>query len=216
MTKKRPRSEWLDISVPIRTGMIHWPGDPDVNVRWMLRMEKGAECNMSMLSFGVHTGTHMDAPLHFLPNGKTIDRMPLDATIGPAKVILIKDPKAIRPDELKKHTIERGDRILFKTRNSKVSSNKTRFDPDFVYITKEAAQFLADRQIQTVGIDYLSVGGFKHDSVETHQALLRAGVWIIEGLDLSKVKPGRYELLCLPLKILGAEGAPARAILRPL
>lgn len=205
---------WIDVSVPIRPGMVHWPGDPGIEVSWALRIEKGAPCNVSRLSLGSHTGTHMDAPLHFIANGKTLDQMPLDATIGPARVIEIKDKESIKPDELMPHKIKRDERILFKTRNSEKSWKSDNFDEDFVYISKEGAQFLAEQGVQTVGVDYLSVGGFKRDGVETHHALLGAGIWLIEGLNLSKVKPGRYDLVCLPLKVLGSEGAPARVVLR--
>ena len=207
-------SPWLDVSVPIHPELVHWPGDPAVQVRWRLRMERGGTCNLSVLSLSSHTGTHMDAPLHFLPGGKTLDCMPLDATVGPARVIEIKDSECVRVNELAGHKIRKGERLLFKTRCSRRSWKKKSFDEHFVYISKEAAAFLAQRRVRCIGIDYLSVGGFKRDSTETHQILLGAGIWIIEGLNLSKIKPGNYDLICLPLKILGSDGAPARAILR--
>ena len=205
---------WIDISVTIKSGMAHWPDNPEVRVGKMLDMEKGDVCNVSTLSFGSHTGTHMDAPRHFFRNGKTLDRMPFEATMGPARVIEVKDREAVKVDEIKNARIKPGERILFKTRNSRLSWKTDSFDEDFVYISKEAAAFLAKSKILTVGIDYLSVGGFRKDGVETHHALLGAGIWIIEGLNLSKVKPGRYDLCCLPLKVLESDGAPARALLR--
>jgi arylformamidase len=205
---------WIDISVPLYSGMVHWPDNPPVKIERMLDMNRGDKCNVSTLAMGSHTGTHMDAPLHFIKTGKGLDRMPLDATIGPARVIAIRDAESIKPDELHPHKIKRGERILFKTRNSTKSWKSDAFDERFVYISKEAAQYLADRCIRTVGVDYLSVGGYKRDGLETHRALLGAGIWIIEGLNLSKVKPGSYELVCLPLKVLNGDGAPARAILR--
>src|SRR5205085_6333224 len=116
--------------------------------------------------------------------------------------------------EIAGQRIKKGERILFKTRNSKKSWKSDQFDEDFVYISQEAARYLAEKQVMTVGIDYLSVGGFKKDGVETHHALLGAGIWVIEGLNLARVKPGQYELVCLPIKLEGAEGAPARALLR--
>ena len=140
--------------------------------------------------------------------------MPIDATVGPARVIEIKDKESIKPDELMPQKIQRGERILFKTHNSEKSWKSDNFDEDFVYISKEGAKFLADQGVQTVGVDYLSVGGFKRDGIETHHALLGAGIWLIEGLNLASVKAGNYELVCLPLKVLGSEGAPARAVLR--
>lgn len=142
--------------------------------------------------------------------------MPLDAAIGSARVIPIRDRKSIRTDELVGHSIRRGERVLFKTRNSGRCWDTDRFVEDFVYLSASAAQYLAERQVRLVGIDYLSVGGFREDGVETHQALLRAGIWIIEGLNLKRVRPGRVQLVCLPLKIAGGDGAPARALVRPV
>lgn len=206
--------KWIDVSVMLRTGMVHWPDNSDVRIERVLDMQNGAVCNVSHLSLGAHTGTHMDAPLHFIRDGVGLETMPFDATIGPARVIEIKDKESIKPAELKGKRLRKGERILFKTRNSRRSWKTDRFDEDFVYISKEAAQFLVDRGIQTVGVDYLSVGGYRKDGRETHQILLGAGMWIIEGLDLAKVTPGSYDLVCLPLKILNSDGAPARAILR--
>ncbi|HYE32330.1 MAG TPA: cyclase family protein [Methylomirabilota bacterium] len=206
--------QWIDISVTIKSGMVHWPDNPEIRVEKMLDMGRGDVCNVSTLSLGSHTGTHMDAPLHFIRNGKSLDKMPLDATIGPARVVEIKDKEAVKVEELLPAKIKAGERILFKTRNSKRSWKTDNFDEDFIYISKEAAQFLAERKVTTVGIDYLSVGGFKKDGIETHQALLGAGIWVIEGLNLAKIQPGKYELLCLPIKVLNSDGAPARALLR--
>jgi arylformamidase len=208
-----PKS-WIDISVTIKAGMAHWPDNPEIKVDKMLSMDRGDVCNVSVLSLGSHTGTHMDAPLHFIANGKSLDKMPLDATIGPVRVIEIKDKVAVTAAEIASCKFKPGERILFKTRNSTKSWKTDNFDEDFVYISKEAAALLAKAKIRTVGIDYLSVGGFRKDGVETHHALLGAGIWIIEGLNLSKIKPGKYELCCLPLKVLNSDGAPARALLR--
>ena len=156
----------------------------------------------------------MDAPLHFFQKGKGIHTMPLSVGMGLARVIEIRDPESIKPEELRPYQIQRGERILFKTRNSSRYWYMDDFVEDFVYISQEAAKYLAAQQVQTVGIDYLSVGGFFKDGVETHHALLDAGIWLIEGLNLSEVVSGTYELICLPLKIEDADGAPARAILR--
>jgi len=158
----------------------------------------------------------MDAPIHFFPNGKGIDAMPLSAAIGRARVIEIHDPASIKPADLYPYQIQRGERILFKTNNSNRCWQTNDFVEDFVYISQEAAFYLAAQQVQTVGVDYLSVGGFRKDGVETHHALLEAGIWIIEGLNLSQVQSGIYELICLPLKIEQSDGAPARAILKPI
>jgi arylformamidase len=206
--------KWIDISVTIKSGMAHWPDNPEIVVGKMLDMEKGDVCNVSTLSMGSHTGTHMDAPLHFIRNGKSLDKMPLEATIGPCRVVEIKDKKAVTLEEIQGVKFKPGERILFKTPNSRRSWKTDNFDEDFVYISREAAAFLAKSKVMTVGIDYLSVGGFRKDGVETHDALLGAGIWVIEGLNLAKIKPGRYELCCLPLKVLNSDGAPARAALR--
>ena len=209
-------SPWIDVSVALADGMAHWPDNPPVVVERTQDMACGAAANVSRLSCGVHTGTHMDAPIHFIAGGTAIDQMPLDATVGPARVIAIADHEAVRVAELQAHDIRAGERILLRTRNSPAAWKSATFVEDFVYLTTEAAEWLAARGVRTVGVDYLSVGGYRAgNGVAVHRALLVAGVWIIEGLDLSAVPPGPCDLVCLPLKILGADGAPARAIVRP-
>lgn len=210
----RSRAEWIDISVPIRTGMVHYPGTPSVTITRVRQMGSGDGANESRIRMGAHSGTHMDAPIHFLPQGDGIDQMPLSATIGSATVIQIHDRRRITRRELMEHSIEKGDRILLRTRNSPRCWETARFLSDFVYLETDAALWLVKRGIQTVGIDYLSVGGYQQNGPEVHSLLLRHGVWIIEGLNLTRVMPGRYEMICLPLRIEGADGAPARAILR--
>jgi arylformamidase len=212
----KTRAGWIDVSVPLRTGMVHWPDNPPVRIERMLDIEHGDAANVSTISMGSHTGTHMDAPLHFVRGGKGLDEMPLEATIGRARVIEIHDPQSVKPDELRPHRLRGGERILLKTRNSARRWYEEAFIEDFVYVSQEAARYLATCEVQTVGIDYLSVGGFIQDGVETHQALLEASIWVIEGLDLSQVEPGEYELICLPLKVKRGDGAPARAILRAI
>jgi len=206
--------EWMDISVPLRSGMVHWPDNPPVDIERVMDMNRGDVCNVSKMSLGVHTGTHMDAPIHFLANGIGIDQMPLTAALGRARVIEISDPVSIKPGELVAHKILRGERILFKTLNSPRCWQTNDFVEDFVYVSHEAAQYLATIGVQTVGVDYLSVGGAHIDGPQTHQALLEAGIWIIEGLNLAQAQPGIYDLICLPLRIVGGDGAPARAMLR--
>ncbi len=197
-----PRSSgWIDVSISLHSGMVHWPGDPKVVIERSMDMDRGDVCNLSDISFGSHTGTHMDAPFHFVHGGETIDRMPLDATVGRARVIEIADQESVKPAELLQHRIRRGERVLFKTRNSALRRKGDAFVEDFVYISKEAAEFLARRGIRAVGVDYLSVGGFKRDGPEVHRALLGAGIWILEGLDLSSIAPGAYDLVCLPLRL---------------
>jgi arylformamidase len=206
---------WIDISVPIYSGMVHWPDNPPVKIERIQDLAHGDAANVSKIELGAHTGTHMDAPRHFLKEGIGLDEMPLDATIGQVRVISIKHPQAILRAELELHNLQAGERVLFRTLNSERCWKTDQFVEDFVYISAAAAQYLVERQIRTIGIDYLSVGGYVYDGVETHQILLSAGIWLIEGLNLSTVKPGIYEFICLPLRILGADGAPARAILRP-
>lgn len=210
------RNGWIDVSVPLYTGMVHWPGDPDFSSERAKSLDRGDVCNVTRVTTSVHIGTHMDAPRHFLADGVGIDKVPFDAVIGPCRVIEIKDKEAIKPGELIAQKLKAGERVLFKTRNSKVAWKSNAFFKEFVYVSKEAAQWLVDRGVQTVGVDYLSVGGFFKDGVETHHILLGAKVWIIEGLNLATIKPGRYELICLPMKIADCDGAPARALLRPL
>ncbi len=211
--KKKP-SPWIDVTAPLHAGTPHWPDQPDVKLERMVSMDDGAVCNVSMLHMSVHTGTHMDAPLHFVANGIGMDQMPLEATIGPCRVVEIKDKESIKVKHLKPLKLRQGERLLIKTINSKRCWNDSKFYEDFVYISQDAAAYMVEHGIMTVGVDYLSVGGFFKDGIETHHHLLRACVWIIEGLNLSKVKPGKYDLLCLPLKTLNCDGAPARVLLK--
>src|ERR1700683_1445072 len=185
--------------------MVHWPGDPDFHIERATDQEKGDTATVSSMALGVHTGTHMDAPLHFIRHARSIDTMPLDATIGPARVIPIRDPKSIKREELSLHAIAAGERILFKTANSDHSWDSDRFDEEFGFISQDGARDLAECGVRTVGVDYLSVGGYREDGVETHEVLLGAGIWVIEGLNLRGVEPGAYELVCLPLRLMAAE-----------
>lgn len=208
-------SEWIDISVPVRSGMIHWPGDPAVVLERTKRLELGDSANVSRLDMGAHTGTHMDSPFHYLQGGARISEMPLSATLGPARVVQV-EGDAIERSQLERAGVCAGERLLFKTRNSRDRWFERPFDEDYVYVAEDAARLLAERGVQAIGIDYLSVGGFREDGAAVHRILLGAGIWLIEGLDLAGVEPGNYELVCLPLKLAGADGAPARAVLRPL
>lgn len=210
-------SEWIDVSLALRTGMAHWPGDVPVQIRLTSDMKRGDGANVRTMVMSAHTGTHIDAPLHFVPDGGAIDVMPPDATIGPARLIEIEDEQVICRGELEKHTPQRGERLLFKTRNSQNGWCRCRyFLKNFVHINPDAARYLVECGVRTVGVDYLSVGAYKGDGAETHRILLQAGIWAIEGLDFSKVAAGSYELICLPLKIEDGDGAPARAVLRKL
>lgn len=195
--------------------MVHYPGTPGVTIQRVNEIRSGATANESRISMGAHSGTHMDAPIHFLPEGDGIDQMPLSATIGLATVIHIHNRHSITRRELMRHSIAKGDRVLLKTYNSPRCWEAARFLSDFVYLANDAALWLVDRGVRTVGIDYLSIGGYKKNGPEVHRLLLSHRIWIIEGLNLTHVEPGIYEMICLPLRLEGADGAPARAILRP-
>jgi len=177
---------------------------------------RGDDCNVSRLAMGVHTGTHMDGPVHFRHGAAGLDEMPLAATLGEARVVEITDPHEVTVDELRDHHLRPRERVLFRTVNSARCWQTDEFVEDFVHISEGAAVHLAETGVQTVGIDYLSVGGYFADGAKVHRILLDAGIWIIEGLDLSAVRAGRYEMICLPVKLHESDGAPARAILRPL
>ncbi len=209
-------NQWIDISVPVHEGMPLCTGDPGLHFERAMDQTNGDVCTLTRAYMSAHTGTHMDAPLHFVQDSRTIEQMPVDATVGPARVIQITDRTAIHREELEPHRIQQGERILFRTANSEREWQTLPFDEEFIYIARDAAEYLAECGIRSVGVDYLSVGGFRQDSVETHVALLGKGIWVMEGLVLGGIEPGDYELVCLPLKWVGAEGAPARAILRPL
>jgi arylformamidase len=207
---------WIDVSVTVRHGMPHWPDNPPIVLQRVMDTGRGDECNVSHLAMGVHSGTHMDAPVHFIHGASGLDEMPLTATMGQARVIQIDDPREITADELRRHDLQPGERILFRTSNSERCWQSSSFVEDFVGISEQAAEHLADAKVRTVGVDYLSVGRYDADGAKIHKTLLKAGIWIIEGLNLSAVTGGRYEMICLPVKLHGSDGAPARAILRPI
>jgi arylformamidase len=203
---------WIDVSVPIRGGMVHWPGDPEVEIVQTKHLERGDPATVSRLSLGVHSGTHVDAPVHFILGAAGVDRVPLDRLIGPARVLDLGEIEGIRSAHLEPVEIQPGDRILFKTRNSR-HWDEERFRSDYTYLSLEAAEHLVERGASTVGTDYLSIGDMDHGA-ETHRVLLTAGVCILEGLDLSRIEAGWYDLVALPLRLEGIDGAPARVVLR--
>lgn len=206
-------TEWIDISVPIYAGMVRWPGDPPVEISQPMHLDRGDICTVSRLALGVHTGTHVDAPNHFLKGAKSVDSLSPEAMVGPARVIEIFQTAAIGEAELSGRGIERGDRILLKTSNSTRCWSTDEFVPDYAHLTLGGAAYLAGLGVHTIGIDYLSIG--HGDEVPAvHRTLLAAEVLIIEGLNFSGVEPGAYDLVCLPLKIRGGDGAPARALLK--
>lgn len=211
------RSPWIDVSVPLHSGMAHWPGDPAPSFERISEIEQGEAANVTMCRMTAHTGTHMDSPRHFLAGKSGIDQFPFDAGIGRVRVITIPSGcRTIGRTELEGNGIERGERLILKTRNSGQRWDNIDFLPDFAALNASGAQFLAEAGVKLVGVDYLSVGAYQADGVETHQILLSAGIWIVEGLNLRAVTGSDYEMICLPLRIEGCDGAPARVILRPL
>lgn len=208
-------SDWIDVSVPIRHGMPHWPNNPPIEVERIKDMASGGSSNVSRLSCGVHTATHVDAPLHFDSSAPGVDRLPLEALIGPARVIGIEDPVHVTVAALEAAAVAEGERVLFRTRNSPRVLQSETFVEDAVHISLEAAEWLAQRRVKTIGVDYLSVGGYRaKNGAAVHHALIGAGIVLIEGLDLTHAMPGSYELVCLPLKIADCDGAPARVVLK--
>jgi arylformamidase len=195
--------------MPVAPGMPVWPGDPEVRARLCSSIAAGDGCDVTALVLSTHTGTHIDAPAHFVAGAAAIDAMPMELMTGRALVVQVEDEICIRPEHLPS-CLKRGDRVLFRTPNS--MRRLAGFDEDFVYVSAAAATALAEAAVALVGIDYLSVGGFHTECVETHLALLAAGIWLVEGLHLAEVPPGVCEFICLPLRIAGADGAPARAL----
>ena len=203
-----------DITTPIRNGMLTYPGDPGVNLRRVHIIGAGSSANLSEYCFGSHTGTHVDPPLHFYPEGGGVDTLPLDALIGRAVVISVPGDE-ITAGFLEKELPEGAERVLFKTKNSGLLNDPV-FHKDFAHLAADAATYLVGRGVRLVGIDYLSVEVFHSPDHAVHKTLLGAGVVIVEGLELSGVRPGEYRLTCLPLLVEGGDGAPARAILEEL
>lgn len=207
----------IDVSTPLDDATPTWPGSPGFAVETLLSIGAGDPANASALTLDVHTGTHVDAPCHFLPGGATTESLSLDVLTGPALVIDVPDADIVDADVLEAAEIAPGtDRLLLRTRNStERDRRRTPFREDFVAITADAARWVVGRRIRLIGIDYCSIQRFT-DPADTHLVLLEAGVVILEGLDLVNAPGGRYELLCLPIAIPGIEAAPARAVLRPL
>jgi arylformamidase len=201
--------ELIDVTLPIRPGMVVYPGDPEVQLQRLSSIAGGDPANISRLDFGVHTGTHIDAPLHFIDGAPAVEALPLEVLIGPAHVVdatsIAEDIDAIALDGLE--IPQPVERLVFKTRNSELWSKDT-FAEEFIRFRESGARRLVDLGARLVGIDYLSVG-----DVATHEVLLGAGVVPVEGLDLRAVEAGPYELICLPIKIAGSDGAPARVVL---
>jgi arylformamidase len=209
-----------DISVPLSAATPTYPGDPIIEIRSWLELERGDATNVSLLHFGAHSGTHVDAPAHFIAGGSKVETVPLESLMGEALIVEVPtEMMAIDAYFVTNHCNQASQRILFKTRNSSFWNNpEDGFRTDYTYLEPQAARRLTELGIRLVGLDYLSVEQFKSESFETHRILLSDGVVILEGVDLRNVPTGRYELVCLPLRIAGGsgDGAPARAVLRTL
>jgi arylformamidase len=210
-------ADWIDVTVPIHAGMVVYEGDPPVRVTDAAALERGDPANVVRLELGSHTGTHVDAPRHFVPGGETVDRLPPAALLGAARIV------GCPPGPIDRATVtaalgatpEPGPaRLIFKTGNSELWA-RDRFSRDYQALTLDGARALVDAGVRLVGIDYLSIEAFGPEH-PVHRCLLGAGIVVLEGLDLRGVPPGAYELCCLPLRIRDGDGAPARALVRPL
>lgn len=206
---------WIDVSRPLHDGMVQWPGDPRFR-RWRVGEITGpGTSNISAIATSVHVGTHIDAPLHFIPGGADIEQLSLGVLCGEAVVHAMLEPRDIEPGDLDGADIRRGDRVLFKTANASLWA-RGEFDESFFGITEAAARRLVELGVVAVGVDYLSIDAFTRAGSPAHLVILGAGVVIVEGLDLDAVAPGRYEMVALPLRLRGSDGSPARVILRAM
>ena len=211
---------YYDVTVPLFNELPTYPGDPGIEIGNWRSLAKGDSANVSVVSFGAHTGTHVDAPAHFIEGAEKIESPPFASLIGEAVVVEVPDDY-VDIDEVfvKAHVPPGTERVLFKTRNSAFwSETPLEFHKDFTHLNLGAATWLRDQGAKLIGIDYLSIERFKSGNHEVHLALLSKGVVILEGLNLINVPAGRYELICLPLRLRSelGDGAPARAVLRTL
>lgn len=201
-----------DITLPMEIGMLAYEGDPEFSMKERSSIKRGDLYNLSILSFGSHTGTHIDAPSHFYDDGLTVDQLGLDYFIGRARVIEVQNPVSVTADELKRHNIGKGERLLIKTRNSRLLKSAV-FEKDYCALEPDAAEFLAHTGIRTLGFDYLSVERYGSLIPQVHYLLLKENIVIVEGLMLEGIKPGFYEMYILPLVLKGGNGSPVRAVL---
>ena len=204
--------EIYDISRTLCRGIAVWPGDPEFRHRWAMRIREGASSNVSAVDMCVHTGTHVDAPLHLDDSGYDIANAPLDRFIGSARVLVIPAAKSIRASDLSGLDWTSVERVLFKTRSADLPENL--FDESYTFLAEDAAALVVQKGILLVGTDAPSVDVYASADLPSHRMLLRHGIVILEGLRLQHVPTGDYELICLPLKLSGLDGSPVRAILR--
>jgi arylformamidase len=218
------KSEWIDITLPLGKEIPVLPDSvsagttPTSSVQRFFDVDKGDKVTMSRIEMISHDGTHIDAPLHFIRGGMTIDEMPVEVGVGPARVIEIKDEKEITADELEPYDIKAGERILFKTKNSPRVYSVRQYTGDYVAVSLEAAKYLAEKKVRLVGLDYLTIANIVplENVGEVHTTLLENGVFILEAINLNGVEPGNYDLICLPLRIEKGDAGPCRAIIRPV
>ncbi len=203
----------IDVSVPLDSNVPTYPGNTPFSIEPVMRTERGDRANVSSLHMSAHTGTHVDAPWHSLNDGARSESLSLEVLVGPARVVELTTDRAITAEDLEPFNLGGEVRVLLKTRNSDLWRSSD-FHPEFVGVAASGAQHLVDRGVKLVGVDYLSVEVFHAPGAPAHHALLGAGVVIIEGLDLRGVAAGIYDLFCLPLRIVGCDGAPARVVLR--
>jgi arylformamidase len=210
----RQRRIW-DVSMPVRTGGLVYPNNPPISITPVQSIAAGNTANVSRIDLGSHTGTHVDAPLHFMDGGAGVDELPLDVLIGPARLISFGDDVlAVGEAEFRRHDLQGVTRVLIRTRNSAwLASGSTEFHPDFTHVAPDGAEYLVSIGVRLVGVDYLSVEQFRSPDHRTHKTLLSNAVVIVEGMVLSEPPPGDYELYCLPMLMAGLDGAPARAVL---
>lgn len=210
---------WIDVSATLDPAMTPvYEGNAPLSFDFMLDMRKGDGLTLSKYSLGAHSGTHIDAPQHFIRDGASVDKVPLDPLIGPARVIDIPDSiQAIDAAELNRHAWKGAERLIFRTRSSvRGWMSSPTFHHDFAYVAPDAAQLIADAGVKLVGIDYISIEQFGAPAPLTHRILLGRGIPIIEGFALETIAPGDYDLIVLPIKVAGHEGAPARAVMRKI
>jgi arylformamidase len=202
-----------DISTPIRNGGVVYPGNPEIRIEPQQAISRGAGANVSSVALGSHTGTHVDAAKHFFDGGQTVDQIPLERFIGPAVLLAFGDDvMSVGAADLQQHDIGSHTRVLLKTRNSSLLA-RSDFVKDYTFLAPDGAAYLVEHGVELVGIDYYSIEQFHSGHHRTHLTLLERDTVIVEGLDLSEPTPGEYQLICLPLRLAGLDGAPARAVL---
>lgn len=203
----------IDVTVPLDANLPVYPGNTPFSIEAIKRIASGGSSNLSTLHLSAHAGTHVDAPRHFFDDAAGADALPLELLFGRARVIEVTTRKSIGPDDLSGMDLSEDIRLLIKTHNSRLWAS-SEFHRDYIAINEAGARYLVDRGVKVLGVDYLSVEEFRKPGAPAHRVLLGGGTIVIEGLNLRDVEPGAYEMFCLPLRVVGADGAPARVVLR--